>query len=398
MAIYLIQSTTSLAMFDSQQTESYIETSRLNSTTTNSFSSISSTRTSFPSSDSESDDLPFTTLLCKMVQTEQDITLARNGYKQIDHICETLQGQLIKAEVINSLSSAPLNSHVVIKKTDKELFQQHIAIRGDTNYCIEENCVKEAFILEKLTNHKHPCIPKYIDSFETDTYFYLVMEYVDCSTTLKKFVSHSDQLLRSNKLCRSEYVKMIKSIIRSLAVTTSWLHNVIRCIHLDICMENVMLQNCEYIETDSGSLKANDAISIKLVDYGVAELFDENEIEFLCNKSSITLDNGRYVAPQIFNEDVYDGRAADAWALGMVYYQCMVGSTYNAAYIWDQTQFGYSALVNNKLENYLSNKNLLRCFKDSSFSLLNNLLVVDENMRLKASEIVKHPWFKTVDT
>eukprot|EP01084_Bolivina_argentea_P096428 173371_1 len=253
----------------------------------------------YSSSSSSLDSIPFTELLQKMLKTEEHIILSQNGYKYIDKLCDTLQGELIKAEVIKpSLRDASVGSYVAIKKTDKSLVKDNIAIQDNMTFMVSENCFKEAYTLKQLGRNSN--IVQFIDYFESDTHFYLVMEYIENAITLKEFVDLSFKLINECELTMEEYSKTIQYIIWQLANTIRYLHGVVQCTHLDICCENIMLQNFEYIKCDDGSLIFNKDISITLIDFGVAELFEENEdesISYLCSKYGLSLDNEYFVAP-----------------------------------------------------------------------------------------------------
>ena len=74
-----------------------------------------------------------------------------------------------------------------------------------------------------------------------------------------------------------------------------------------------MVYNCDFVEKKDGSVKVNPQIAVKIVDFGVAELFDINRGSFNCMKNRLTVENGAYVAPKVFANDIYDARSADIW-------------------------------------------------------------------------------------
>eukprot|EP01083_Nonionella_stella_P210523 762076_1 len=141
----LLQSQTSLSSFDSQ--DQNIEKSPHICFSPDVFEISSPDSDSY--ADSDLDDIPFTQLLFKMQRTEEDIMLYSNGYRKLNKICDTLQGQLIKAEVTSSCKNVPTGSFVAIKKTEKVLQQQHMAVQDETNFYVSEDVVQEALILKK---------------------------------------------------------------------------------------------------------------------------------------------------------------------------------------------------------------------------------------------------------
>lgn len=216
------------------------------------------------------------------------------------------------------------------------------------------------------------------------------MEHID-GINLKQFIQKAHQLINKKKLSLKNWGKIVKYVMWQLITTVRWLHDVFHCCHLDLCLENVMLQNADFIEQPDGTFKISDALSIKLGDFGVAELFPSNDnMPFKCNKSRITIDNEIYVAPKIYDNESYDARSADLWSLGMILFQCMIVESRN---IW-QPMTGYDVLREKRLKQYLAANNVLKYFKGYSFSLLQHLLVIDENERFNASQVIKHRWFK----
>merc|ERR1712130_822388 len=95
-----------------------------------------------------------------------------------------------------------------------------------------------------------------------------------------------------------------------------WLHNDMHCCHLDLNLKNIMLENAEFIHTESGE-SINQRISAKLCDFGRSELFEQRDKDmFECHKDAMSLygQNG-----------IYDARVADVWDFGMMLIRCCVG-------------------------------------------------------------------------
>ena len=178
-------------------------------------------------------------------------------------------------------------------------------------------------------------------------------------------------------------------------VILHWIHDDMNVAHLDLCLENIMLQDCDFIvDSITDAVTINPGISIKLCDFGVAEMFKPNGFE--CMKHSLFLDNVHYLSPQIYDEQEYDARSADIWALGMMIFEVSVG---RAPYIMPEFNpkpgSGYWAIQNKQIKNYLSMHNLNKFINNKMLSLLNGLLDIDEDCRYKTSNILQHPWFKS---
>ena len=159
-----------------------------------------------------------------------DKELTSRGYQVISKICDTLQGELLRAQTIKYSKQSYAN--VAIKKCDKSLFKQRITIRNEITYCVSENIVKEAMILNLLTVENKVSgnyINKYIDFFESSTHYYLIMEYIPGNINLKDFVYGAHKYIKNGKLSQKEYHKTIKYLMWQLAVTLRWLHDDIHC-------------------------------------------------------------------------------------------------------------------------------------------------------------------------
>eukprot|EP01084_Bolivina_argentea_P078440 142328_1 len=183
--------------------------------------------------------IDMTDLLFKISEIDEDITLADHSYTKVHKLCDTLQGDLWKAQDMKT------NEYVTIKRTDKQLFQQQISIDDDNmQFCVSENIIKESNILKRLTVDNH-CIGnyiiQYINFFESDTDYYLVMQYVESETNLKQFVQTAHKHIKNNKLKLKQYQKIIKYLYWQLIVTVHWMHNDMKCAHLDVFTENIMV-------------------------------------------------------------------------------------------------------------------------------------------------------------
>eukprot|EP01083_Nonionella_stella_P200934 735409_1 len=331
--------------------------------------------------------------------SNEEMIFYNNGYKIISTISDTLQGKLYKAAIINPFEPNK-QTFVAIKQTSKYLFNQQIAIEDDINFCVSENIIKEILTLKYLTIDHQPIgdyIVKFISSFESDTDYYLVMEYIESETNLKQFVTAARKHIKNGKLARNQYQKMMKYLLWQLYVTVEWLH-VMRCAHLDLCMENIMLQNASFIMQNNGELIINPKIGVKLVDFGVAELFDINlnaNKEFLCDKQGLSIVNEGYFAPKVFAGEIYDARAADNFSLGMILFEVLtIGKKLYSPLTMYKPNSGYWSLYNNQLKEYLLRNNLLKYFNVSSYDLLTNLLNINEKQRLNGINILKHKFFK----
>eukprot|EP01083_Nonionella_stella_P271000 917957_1 len=347
-------------------------------------------------SDYDDDFLPMHELLQSLSTLDGEIAFGRNGYKKVGTICATRQGELYKA-----VRTDGSNAEFAIKRTTKDLFEKRIAVEDGSTFCVSDNCIKEAEILKRVTVdntspfNKH--IVQYIDFFESDQDYYLVMEHVSSQTNLKQFIAQAKQHMANGKLSIEEYQKAVKQLMWQLFTTVQWLHVSIKCCHLKLRLENILVENASFITTKNGMI-IDSNISIKLCDFGVSDLFEKDN--FSCAKQTSAFDNDAYSAPKVFLDETYDGRACDNWRLGMILFECMTaGQRIYKPLDVDVVESGHWALMQGQLETYLKQNDLFSEYFDThSFALLSGLLQVNDIERLSGIDILNQSWFATVYT
>jgi len=180
-----------------------------------------------------------------------------------------------------------------------------------------------------------------------------------------------------------------------LVATLHWLHTVMDTCHLDLCLENVMIENCEFLHNDDGSVRINGhSVSLKLVDFGCAECFKASQSKKTCFKSAAHGENELFACPQMYEGLRYDPKSADVWSLGMMMFEVLVGRPlYCARDMWAKPKMGYRAVLSGALGEYLHSAGLLGAFKVHSLDLVQSLLAVDEEKRFDVEQIAQHAWF-----
>ena len=173
-------------------------------------------------------------IISETEETQQDMIFAEHGYTKVDKICNTLQGELIKAKTFPSSINF---KYVAIKKICKKLTYDKIAYEYDQqsnsniHFCVEEDIRKESLILKHLTLDNQSTfnyIVQFIEFFESKCYFYMVMEYVE-GLSLKEFIKKAHQYIFEGKLRLVTYQKVIKFIMWQLIATFQSLHDVYHC-------------------------------------------------------------------------------------------------------------------------------------------------------------------------
>jgi len=229
---------------------------------------------------------------------------------------------------------------------------------------------------------------KFVELFESSTHIFLVTEYID-GITLREFADRAHALLRCDKLCHKTWLKTVKHIMWQMTAAVNYLHSVFGCCHLDLCADNVLLEN---VCPDN---VVSPKINVKFIDFGAAEWFS-NSTSFSCTKSQINIENGAYVAPEVFDGAMYDARKADSWSLGILMYRLVTNDVpFLAEDIWDDARNGYAALKNGAIPfaKWLRAKNLVPMMSKKAIALLVSLLHFDADRRPLAIQTMKAQWF-----
>ena len=169
--------------------------------------------------------------------------------------------------------------------------------------------------------------------------------------------------------------------------------------HLNINIENIIIHNVRFTESADGLLIIDRNIMLKLVGFGVSQLFLEQTKDetFECNKCHLSLKYEQYLAPNIHDSDHYDAKAADMWSFGMIIYYCFFNRYPWKTKHYDRPKIGTAnyAIHHGKLRQYLLKGGLFRIINSSIFSLLNGCLDMDESNRLSAIGVIQHKWFQS---
>jgi len=189
----------------------------------------------------------------------------------------------------------------------------------------------------------------------------------------------------------------VKFIIWQLIATLRWMHEAHQCVHLDLCMSNIMLTTTDdrgiFEASKDGKMRINSNLSIKLVDFGVAEVYPVGSASFLCDKTCLSLDQYQNRCPNQLTEQMYDAKAHDMWCAGHILFQLMTGSKLYTVEDTFMIEGGLRALFEGKLKSHLSKVGLLSCFMMRPFAVLKGLLAIEEADRWTAAQVMEHQWF-----
>ena len=201
----------------------------------------------------------------------------------------------------------------------------------------------------------HPFVTKLFDIIETNSDYYLVMEYVENGTLL--------DLLR-NKEYLSEH--LAKRYFAQIVAVLDYLHNERHICHRDLKAENIMLDNNN---------------NIRLIDFGLSNFFTVQSplLQTACGSPA-------YASPEMLKKNKYT-KAADIWSAGVLLYTMVTGKL--PFYDRDMQQMLRKILFSQPV------------FPDNiSFQcqqLIRQMLMKSPQDRIKMADIKEHPWFEDTE-
>jgi len=172
-----------------------------------------------------------------------------------------------------------------------------------------------------------------------------------------------------------------------------------------------MIQNAGFTVNEDGSLSLNTDVNIKIVGFGLAEVFkhktgdlhhsntvdedtkmDSSDLDttFLCNKHlSIMLEHNSYISPKAVDGQCYHARKADVWSMGIILFTLTTGTEpYQLAD--PELDAGYEALQNSTtFTDYLRRTGYLGYFTAPLLQIVTGLLNVDESQRINLDQVLQ---------
>jgi len=219
----------------------------------------------------------------------------------------------------------------------------------------------EVNILNKLLHF--PNTSQLIDVFTTDKEVVQVMEFIEGQNLLQFFIEGKQNMTEDEA----------RSVVFELGSIIRRLHEQKNVAHLDIKLENVMIDRINK--------------RMVLVDFGFAQEFDPKHPKCLSSRKG----SPQYCAPEIYyNTPLYDGRLADVYSLGVALYVLVLG------------KFPFEARLEGGAENvpaiFQRKRNMLflPCSDGISSSLsqlFKEVFQPDPSRRISLDQFLKHEWF-----
>ena len=228
------------------------------------------------------------------------------------------------------------NEKVVIKITDKKLYSKSITIINGQKYKINEDIKTEKRILKYLTSAKKcpKSIVKYIDFFQSNKNYFLVMSYGGDS--LFKFIQKAHGYINDGYILISDWHNFVKIIFKQMIECIEYLHLMNVC-HFDISLENMLISDIEVemIENKNGKqylrfCTESDQIQISLCDFGLSQLFHSKNINQKNNRfiSNKFVGKSNYQSPEITNtKQNFDAKANDIFCVGVCLFMAIIGGS-----------------------------------------------------------------------
>ena len=277
------------------------------------------------------------------------------------------------------------NKSTFIKTTKKDLLKQYQIIKqigkggygkvylvlnlttGEELACkqipkLHKNLDKTEREITILKNSDHPNIVKLYSVYEDKHNLYLIMENLKGGELFDKII---ERIKKKNIFSEYEAAQIFKQIVSVI----SYCHSK-NIVHRDLKPENILF-------TDED----NNNNTIKIIDFGLSRNFSRNKL-------SSPVGTCYYVAPEILIKEYSE--KCDIWSAGVILYILLSGDppfngSNNKSIYYKISTYKFD-FPENKWNN----------ISDEAKDLIKKILV-PEDERISANDILKHDWFKKVE-
>ena len=200
---------------------------------------------------------------------------------------------------------------------------------------------------------KHPFITQILDTFETDTHLFIVMEYIcgDLASFIRKRSKISEPCAKV----------IFKQIIEGL----KYIHQN-KIVHRDIKPDNILIDLHN---------------TVKIADFGVSRKVSSGDImKDHCGTPA-------YIAPEIFLNKGYEGFSCDIWSAGVTLYYLLGGVQ----------PFKGKDLSELKKKIKIGKYTKLEKISSDASDLIDKMLTFNPKKRIGIEQILTHPWLMNVN-
>jgi serine/threonine protein kinase len=258
------------------------------------------------------------------------------------------------------------DNHVAIKILKKPTPSLPLSITSDSK---SQSFYREVRILKSLN---HPKIVKFVDAYEDELRYYLVMELCQ-GGDLYEYLEQ-----RGGRISESE----ARSIMRQLIASVEYLHD--RGVtHCDIKPNNVMFAS------------ASNHSSLRLIDFGLAQTNDAGSTQIFTERTGTT----GFMAPEILYENYSE--KCDVWSLGVLLFVMLYGynpfDPYNKLSVDSierRVLKGFLNKVDQGFGAWFPESLTTTCgISEEARDLIVQMLAKDVTIRPSVYELLDHPFF-----
>ncbi|KAL2532407.1 Calcium-dependent protein kinase 16 [Abeliophyllum distichum] len=236
---------------------------------------------------------------------------------------------------------------VAVKKIEKNKMVLPIAV---------EDVKREVKILKALAGHEN--VVQFHNSFEDDSYVYIVMELCEGGELLDRILSKKD-----SRYTEKDAAIIVRQMLKVAA--ECHLHGLV---HRDMKPENFLFKSPK----EDSPLKATD--------FGLSDFIRPGK------KFQDIVGSAYYVAPEVLKRK--SGPESDVWSIGVITYILLCGRRP----FWDKTEDGiFKEVLRNKPD---FRRKPWPSISNAAKDFVKKLLVKDPRARLTAAQALSHPWVR----
>jgi len=234
-----------------------------------------------------------------------------------------------------------------------------------------QNLIKEIKSMKMMKSH--PSVLQLVEVLYDEVYhkkngssiraIVIVLELAEGGELLD-FMMHTGRF--SEQVARTYFLQLIDGLAACHAKGIS---------HRDIKPENLLLDKFFHLKIADFGLSAIHETAMG----GVTELYTQ-------------VGTKGYMAPEILNNQPYNGQAADVWAAGVVLFIMLSG--FPPFQIANRQDWWFRAIASNQYDAFWAAHSRSCVFSPSAMSLLTQIFTIDPTKRITIPKMLEHPWIQ----